>query len=423
MSYEYRIGKRVVIDVSDSSSTNVSDDQELQRMYKNSKFTRTSIFIRDTSHEQWVFLSHSNKDYHAVRKLRNILENEGQYPLMFFLKCMNDEDELDSLLKREIECRTRFILCDSNNAKESKWVQREVAAIKALNRIYETINIDNLEANLSEAKAKVQQLSKRSTIILSFDQEHEHLAYQMYSRLMKYDFKVLLFPLFDFEAKEDFECINGSYADLIDKGLVVVLVGEWIRNPGNATTQDLLRAIELDNTNENSFILPVVFETKIHNSICTDSTLQRTLSPKMHSTCHLETPYRVNDAIDGILTRMLNPSSMIVYIESFRRKNDEKLNFEAVRLTTLLHQNARPDRAGDIAALAKCQEMGWGCEKNYHAALQNYTKAQEAIGYSLYQDDIERIKEQIHSSQIPKKIPFWKKLFQLLGMWFFHLAE
>lgn len=61
--------------------------------------------------EIWVFLSHSNEDYEKVRLVRNMLEEDGLRPIMFFLKCLNDEEEIDDLIKREIDCRTRCILC------------------------------------------------------------------------------------------------------------------------------------------------------------------------------------------------------------------------------------------------------------------------------------------------------------------------
>lgn len=46
----------------------------------------------------WVFLSHSNKDYEKVRQVRNMLEEQSLRPLMFFLHCLNDDDEIDSLI-------------------------------------------------------------------------------------------------------------------------------------------------------------------------------------------------------------------------------------------------------------------------------------------------------------------------------------
>ena len=41
----------------------------------------------------WIFLSHSNKDYESVRKVRNLLEDEGRRPLMFFLKKRNRNEK------------------------------------------------------------------------------------------------------------------------------------------------------------------------------------------------------------------------------------------------------------------------------------------------------------------------------------------
>ena len=76
--------------------------------------------------EIWVFLSHSNKDYEKVIKVRDLLEKNSFRPLMFFLKCLNDDDEIDDLIKREIDSRGRFILCDSENARNSEWVHRPI---------------------------------------------------------------------------------------------------------------------------------------------------------------------------------------------------------------------------------------------------------------------------------------------------------
>ena len=39
----------------------------------------------------WIFMSHSHQDYDKVRALRNELEKQGHHPLMFFLKCLNDD--------------------------------------------------------------------------------------------------------------------------------------------------------------------------------------------------------------------------------------------------------------------------------------------------------------------------------------------
>ena len=70
----------------------------------------------------WVFISHSHKDLGAVRKIRNHLEKLGFEPLMFYLKCLSDENEIEELIKREIDERDWFIYADSQSARASRWV-------------------------------------------------------------------------------------------------------------------------------------------------------------------------------------------------------------------------------------------------------------------------------------------------------------
>ena len=73
--------------------------------------------------DAWVFVSHSNRDLAAVRRVRNELESQSAHPILFFLKCVEDHDELDTLIEREIRARHFFLLCDSVNAQGSNWVQ------------------------------------------------------------------------------------------------------------------------------------------------------------------------------------------------------------------------------------------------------------------------------------------------------------
>ncbi len=35
--------------------------------------------------DAWIFVSHSNKDLEAVRRIRNEVENRGANPILFFL--------------------------------------------------------------------------------------------------------------------------------------------------------------------------------------------------------------------------------------------------------------------------------------------------------------------------------------------------
>ncbi len=71
----------------------------------------------------YVFVSHSHKDLHAVRLIRNYLEQKGAEPILFFLKSLSDNDEITGLIKREIDARIWFIYCKSENAEQSEWLK------------------------------------------------------------------------------------------------------------------------------------------------------------------------------------------------------------------------------------------------------------------------------------------------------------
>lgn len=83
-------------------------------------------------------------------------------PIMFFLKCLNDHDEIDSLIKREIDCRTRFILCDSEKSRKSDWVKREVEYIKSKDRNFDVID---MTVNEDLILQQIEEIKKQATIL------------------------------------------------------------------------------------------------------------------------------------------------------------------------------------------------------------------------------------------------------------------
>src|SRR4051794_15227862 len=113
-----------------------------------------------------IFMSHSQLDLQPVRAVRNELENRGHNPLMFFLRGVDDDAELTDLILREIEARTFFLLCDSENARRSRWVQQEVEMVKALpEKLYEQVD---LAASLDEQLDSALELVRRGTVFLSY---------------------------------------------------------------------------------------------------------------------------------------------------------------------------------------------------------------------------------------------------------------
>ena len=76
---------------------------------------------------KYIFLSHSQNDIEKVRRIRDYLEDSSFEPILFNLKCLTDSDELNDLIKREIEARRWFIYLYSKNSEESSRVQAEVS--------------------------------------------------------------------------------------------------------------------------------------------------------------------------------------------------------------------------------------------------------------------------------------------------------
>lgn len=129
--------------------------------------------MKANNNEIWVFLSHSHKDYEKVSFLRNLLEKEGFRPIMFYLKCLDDNSEIDNLIKREIDCRAYFILCDSENSRLSTWVQEEEKYIKSKGRIYEIINI---ESDTNQIKAAISRFQHRTSAFISYSRQDSAMA-------------------------------------------------------------------------------------------------------------------------------------------------------------------------------------------------------------------------------------------------------
>ena len=96
--------------------------------------------------KQYFFISHSHLDIEKVRLIRNTIEETFFYePILFFLKCLSDDNELQDLLQREISERIWFVYCKSKNAENSKYVQQERAYVNNLIEKGKKIHIIEIE--------------------------------------------------------------------------------------------------------------------------------------------------------------------------------------------------------------------------------------------------------------------------------------
>lgn len=123
-----------------------------------------------------------------MRAIRNTLEASGSEPILFFLKCVSESDELDSLLKREIEARNFFLLCDSANARESKWVQDEIAHVRQLDG--RKIEVIDLDGDWESQMRGVSRLVRESRIFMSHARADMDVAIQIADHLRGADFAV-----------------------------------------------------------------------------------------------------------------------------------------------------------------------------------------------------------------------------------------
>ena len=142
-------------------------------------------------------------------------------PLLFYLKCLKDKPEVMELLKREIDVRPRFLLCDSPNARESEFVNEEIKYIKSLNRQYVTVNLDD-EQSYDE---KIQDLKRRSQIFLSYSRRDFDITKRIAKELQKVGFNVWIDTNNLISGNFEEQIIKGIY-NSIDQGYFVPIISK-----------------------------------------------------------------------------------------------------------------------------------------------------------------------------------------------------
>lgn len=148
----------------------------------------------------WIFVSHTSKDLEKVRNVRDHLESVGAQPILFFLKCLSDHDEIDDLIKREIEARYFFLLCDSQEARKSKWVKDEISHVRSLSG--RRIDVINLDADWRSQLSRMTGLVASASAFLSFSKKDQEGVEKIRRILALHDFATFD-PLSDTSAGED----------------------------------------------------------------------------------------------------------------------------------------------------------------------------------------------------------------------------
>lgn len=170
----------------------------------------------------WIFVSHSTKDIEAVRDVRNTLEMRGHNPILFFLRCIEEEAELELLLHREIAARDIFLLCDSSSARDAKWVRREQEFIKSLEG--KVIKVLPLDASREERAQILNSLCHHASFYLSYSGKNRRFACQLKEYITAHDYAVSEWadvPLCD----DVLHAMHTSIRLAFESGGVILLLG------------------------------------------------------------------------------------------------------------------------------------------------------------------------------------------------------
>lgn len=357
----------------------------------------------------WIFLSHSNADFGKVREIRNYLEERGFRPLMFYLKCLESEEETFSLIKREIDVRTRFILCESDNARKSVWVKREMDYISAspVKRSFLKIN---LSADKDEICTKLEGYIRKTKVFLSYPERLADMGSRIHDRLSKFDLDVWTAFTNTGEATSQ-KATDEILAGVALAGFVVILCD------GELTRLQESEFATAKKTNGRTIILST---PSLTGRLARESTknldivLPRTEMPRDEISDYFT---------DEILWRILPPGSVLTMANNFRQGRIVSVDAEeAARLDNLLVRKAKESRnPAALVFLARCYENG------EHGMPVDLHKAELYYGIAIHEEGREDLIP--HARELNKRIygthgsgrdgqtPHgfsWKRLFKTL---------
>lgn len=394
--------------------------------------------MSDNNNEIWVFLSHSNKDYEKVRSVRNILEEHGFRPLMFFLKCLDDDkndDEVRSLIQREIDSRNRFILCDSPNAQSSDWVKEEVEYIQSKQRFYQTVDLSEVD-NPEKLAESILRFEKRATVLLSYSWYDTELAKVLTERLKTTDF--IIYDLRTFLSPEDdaSEVLANSIKEVIRGGgyYVALISNRFIES--SWCMKELQFAIDCKDNRKFRKILPIQIEKIKSNPVILSNMLngieiQDAYSnvineyaaddwTKSHSMSPIDrVAYNIMDILywedmkeEFLIPKESNHKKAWDFFYSGRRLFYHDIDHEGIdHAAAMMYMKASYlGHVGAMRYLARCYSEGWGIVKDIVKARELGVKASQ--NHSVYVCNDKRNPESVLWIMDDMNIPYksWKDL-------------
>lgn len=175
-----------------------------------------------------IFLSHSHKDEEKVRKIRDILETLDCEPLIFFLKCLDDDNtDLEDFIKKEIKARNIFLYCKSKNAEKSEWVQKELDYIRSLDksRVYEVDIENDFQLGIIRLLTSLTKIIKQSRLFVSYSVKDTKTALSIMDYMKTKD--IAVFNYTDLKAGSSWaDSVQTEIKKCAEEGSVIMLLSE-----------------------------------------------------------------------------------------------------------------------------------------------------------------------------------------------------
>lgn len=333
----------------------------------------------NNNNDIWVFLSHSNKDYEKVRKVRNFLEENGFRPIMLYLRCKEDPskyDELKQLVFDEIDHRNKFIYCKSPNAERSTWVQEEIKHLHQTNRSYEVINVDLSENDLM---GRVNSIKVKSSIYLSYSHNDSIYADKICKRLEKYESYSLFKPFGQTDVKDDLYRLTIQRIENTKRnGFCIVLLSD--KSISSSWVEEEI-SMMLDNNSKKN-IIPIAITKNIAETIKNKRRFAALQECNIIDVSCEPEETKVDVAIDMVLERLYTPGDILAMANQFRDGYNgiQDIN-EAERLYKIFFKLAdESDNPIALFTVGKCYEYGFGVDIDYDKAYMYYNLCRIELG-------------------------------------------
>ncbi len=256
--------------------------------------------------KQYFFISHSHLDIEKVRLIRDTIEETFFYePILFFLKCLSAENELQELLQREISERIWFIYCKSENAEKSKYVQQEREYVNHLINKGKKIHIIEVELDkyniwnnkiYNYIKSQIAFQIKKTKLFISYSRSNRNIFLELKENLTKVGFSV--WDATDFSIADDWQYYITNYIkehSYKDGAFLYLVTNESLNS--NAMKKEIEYAIH-----QKATLLPII----LYDDNYTAKELQFTLNEQLPFLSNIMTINIRRNAIKEDIDKLIN---------------------------------------------------------------------------------------------------------------------